>query len=65
MDKIKCHMCHKKIGLIVFECKCQGKFCSLHRHVESHNCTYDFKSDQLEKLTKDNPKIVFKKVNLI
>jgi predicted nucleic acid binding AN1-type Zn finger protein len=65
MDKIKCNKCNKKIGLIFFDCKCTGKFCSLHRHIESHNCSYDFKSEQIEKLIKDNPKIVPQKVTII
>ena len=65
MDKIKCDKCNKKIGLIFFECKCSGKFCSFHRHIESHDCTYDFKTDQLIKLTKDNPKIVSQKITII
>ena len=65
MDKIKCNKCNKKIGLIFFECKCTGKFCFSHRYCESHNCTYDFKSDYIDKLNKDNPKIVPQKVTII
>ena len=65
MEKVKCNKCNKKIGLISFECKCKGTFCSLHRHIESHNCIFDFKTEQLEKLIKDNPKIVAQKITVI
>ncbi len=65
MDKIKCDKCKKKIGLIIFDCKCNGKFCSLHKYCESHDCSYDFKLEGINKLTKDNPKIIPNKIILI
>jgi len=65
MDKIKCNKCNKKIGLIVFECKCNGKFCMNHRFADMHDCTYDFKIDDMNNLIKNNPKIETKKINSI
>ena len=35
--------CNKKIKLTDFPCRCKLTFCSLHRHSESHNCTFDYK----------------------
>lgn len=65
MDKIKCNKCNKKTGLIVFECKCNGKFCMNHRFANTHNCTYDFKIDDMNELIKNNPKIDTKKISSI
>jgi predicted nucleic acid binding AN1-type Zn finger protein len=65
MDKVKCDKCKKKIGIIIFDCKCNGKFCSLHRHSDTHDCPYDFKLDGMNKLIKDNPKIISNKITII
>ncbi len=65
MDKIKCNKCNKKIGLIVFDCKCKGNFCVTHRYSETHDCTFNFKPDEKNKLINENPKIVTPKVSVI
>ena len=65
MDKIKCDKCKKKIGLIIFDCKCNGKFCSLHRYSDTHDCPFDFKSEGQTKFIKDNPKITPIKISVI
>lgn len=57
-----CFTCNKKTGLLGFSCKCDNNFCSMHRHAENHKCTYDFKSDAIQKLIKDNPLIAGDKV---
>jgi AN1-type zinc finger protein 5/6 len=61
----RCTTCNKKVGLIPFTCKCDDnfKFCSKHRL--DHDCTFDYKKEQLKKLIKDNPKIVAPKTTLI
>ena len=33
-----CIICHKKMGLLGFECKCHNVFCSKHRLPEDHVC---------------------------
>ena len=48
-----------------FECKCGLKFCALHRAPESHNCTYDFKSEGCKKLEETLVKVVNEKVVVI
>jgi predicted nucleic acid binding AN1-type Zn finger protein len=45
-----------------FICRCQGHFCRLHRQPETHECTFDFRAFELEKLTKLNPKVVGSKL---
>ena len=61
----KCMICSKKTGLLGFKCRCEGNFCSAHRHAEDHKCGYDYKTDAKNKLAKDNPVIVSAKVTKI
>ena len=35
-------MCSNK-GLLPFVCKCEGLYCTKHRHPEDHNCTFNHK----------------------
>ena len=60
--KKRCTNCNKKLGLIPFGCKCGNEFCSKCRYTDTHNCTYDWKTEAREKIEKDNPQIIFKKV---
>lgn len=60
--KNRCHMCSKKLGLLPFECKCGGSFCTTHRYIEEHNCTFDWKQEGLERLKEDNPQVVADKI---
>jgi predicted nucleic acid binding AN1-type Zn finger protein len=46
----RCTTCNKKTGLVPFECKCGSLYCAKHRHPEDHSCTYDFKTNEREKL---------------
>jgi hypothetical protein len=57
-----CWKCQKKVGYLGFTCRCSYTFCNLHRHFTDHNCTFDYKSLERERLTKENPLVVAKKV---
>jgi len=61
-NKKKCFTCNKKIGLLGFECKCKNMFCSMHFNPETHDCDYDFKNEQKERLEKQLVKVVNDKV---
>ena len=63
MSKNRCDICNKKYGLIPFECKCGGKFCTKHRYTDSHNCKFDHTSLERERLKMHLPKVVKDKVN--
>jgi hypothetical protein len=63
--KNRCTNCNKKTGLIPFSCKCGNDFCIKCRYAETHNCTYDWKTEARKKLEKDNPQIIAKKVENI
>lgn len=61
---IKCRLCRKKLGLILFSCKCEPTqfFCINHRYPEAHGCVFDFRKEQQEKIKQDNPIISMPKV---
>ena len=61
----KCLICKKKVGYLGFECKCDGYFCSAHRYPEEHKCSYDHKTEKINKLRLDNPQIMAEKVKKI
>ena len=55
MAKCAFEGCKKKIKLTDYPCKCEKTFCALHKCHVIHQCTYDFKKenkDKLEKLAK-------------
>ena len=41
-------LCNAKLKLTDLECKCNNKYCVLHRMPESHDCSYDFKKDKIK-----------------
>ena len=68
-SKNRCYMdgCKKKLGLIPFDCPCEGKFCILHRQPETHDCTFNHYSEKRAILEKTlmNQKIVGIKIQPI
>ncbi|KAI5170553.1 hypothetical protein NEFER03_0012 [Nematocida sp. LUAm3] len=40
-----------------FSCRCKEIFCAKHRYSEDHNCSYDYKKENMLRLEKENPKI--------
>ena len=51
------------MGHLGFECKCKYIFCKNHRLAESHNCTYDYKKQERQKLVEKMPKLIAKRGN--
>eukprot|EP00033_Pygsuia_biforma_P000108 GCRY01000135.1.p1 GENE.GCRY01000135.1~~GCRY01000135.1.p1 ORF type:complete len:128 (-),score=5.32 GCRY01000135.1:72-455(-) len=47
--------CRKKLGLTAVQCRCGHRFCAL--HVLDHNCTFDYKAMQKQKLVSENPTV--------
>ena len=58
----RCLTCRKKIGIYGFSCKCDGYYCTVHRYPESHDCSFDYKNMGREKIEKENPVIIAKKI---
>jgi predicted nucleic acid binding AN1-type Zn finger protein len=42
---MKCSLdkCKKKLKITDFKCRCDERFCSLHRLPETHSCSFNFK----------------------
>jgi hypothetical protein len=61
---VRCEVCRKKIGMLVFKCKCSSEltFCSSHVQPESHECLFDHKSDAIERLSSTLTKVVGDKI---
>lgn len=60
--KPRCPVCNKKLGLMVFTCQCEHRFCIAHVQPELHNCTYDHKTQQRQILRDQLPQVVADKV---
>lgn len=61
----RCQQCRKKVGLTGFTCKCGLLFCGQHRYAEAHECSFDYKTTQREKLAAANPVVQAAKVERI
>lgn len=55
VSKKKCGVCSKKVGLTGFNCKCGLVFCGVHRYAEAHQCNFDHKTTERQRLADDNP----------
>ena len=59
-----CSKCHKRT-IIVFNCKCGKIFCSRCKYPEDHDCTFDYKAAEKERLRINNPKVINNKIDKI
>jgi len=59
-----CDFCKKKkVNIIPYKCKCGiEKLCSKCRYPETHNCSYDFKTEGKILIEKNNPRIIANKI---
>jgi len=60
---VRCAACRKKLGPVAIACRCGKKYCAKHRI--KHDCKYDYKARQKERLAKANPLIEFNKITKI
>jgi hypothetical protein len=51
-DTMFCWVCNKKVGYLGFKCKCEYIFCGSHRHFSDHNCDFDHRTYDRQKLVK-------------
>ena len=55
--------CRKKLTITnTFVCRCSASFCPLHRHPESHACTFDYKAEGRRLLKAANPLVSLPKL---
>ena len=61
---LRCSFCKKKLGLIYFNCQCNGIFCNKHRYTHTHQCILlNIKQQENKKrILENNPKIETKKM---
>lgn len=50
IEKKRCPICRKRANHLDIICQCGGQFCMEHRMPEDHQCTFDYKKFQREKL---------------
>mgnify|MGYP006001021067 CR=1 FL=1 len=65
MEKLnKCNHidCNKKLTLSDLSCRCEKRFCIIHRLPESHHCAYDFKTNGRQQLKDNNPGCIHQKI---
>ncbi|KAL5105901.1 Zinc finger A20 and AN1 domain-containing stress-associated protein 6 [Taenia crassiceps] len=64
---VRCKVCNKRLTLIEqgIVCACGEVFCTAHRFADRHNCTFDYQSDERERLRKANPAVSGEKVRKI
>ncbi|KAI5133003.1 hypothetical protein NEAUS03_1716 [Nematocida ausubeli] len=54
----ECSYCSVRLRITnTFGCKCKRVFCAKHRYSDEHRCTYDYKTENMIRLEKENPKI--------
>ena len=58
--KIRCLVCRKKLGHMIFHCECQGVFCVAHQSAHMHHCPKLFEKQIQRKhaLELKNPKVM-------
>jgi len=44
--------CKRKLTLTSLQCKCEMKFCDMHRYPEDHACSFDYRAKGKEDLKK-------------
>lgn len=45
----RCENCNKKLCVYEYKCKCGKLLCITHLRAEEHNCTYNYKQEELKK----------------
>lgn len=65
VHKTRCESCRKRLGLVNFQCKCGGMYCSEHRMSENHTCHYDYQSEYKKHLSTNLVKVVGAKIDII
>jgi len=62
---IRCGCCRKKVSLVQFPCKCGGVYCAEHRLGTTHDCTYDYRTENIKHLSTNLVKLEGLKVDQI
>lgn len=63
--RIRCFACRKKVGPMGFPCRCGEVFCEQHRYPENHDCDFDHKATERQKIQDDNPVVISERVRRV
>ncbi|EPS63774.1 zinc finger protein, partial [Genlisea aurea] len=63
--KKRCGACKKRVGLMGFNCRCGGLYCSIHRYSDKHECSFDYRSAGQEAIARANPVVKAEKLDKI
>ncbi|EPR79392.1 AN1-like Zinc finger protein [Spraguea lophii 42_110] len=62
----RCYKCKKRLlSYLQFACRCGNKYCSIHRFYDKHECTFDYKQDNVKKMSRENAKITCDKISRV
>ena len=62
----RCFTCNKKLKLVKSmqgKCRCENIYCGV--HIQTHKCSFDYKTVQQKKLLEENPVIIADKLTQI
>ena len=54
LDTTRCWKCSRNVGFTGIKCHCDYVFCGKHRQAEKHDCTYDYKAQAREHISRVN-----------
>eukprot|EP00931_Biecheleriopsis_adriatica_P119219 TRINITY_DN94470_c0_g1_i1.p1 TRINITY_DN94470_c0_g1~~TRINITY_DN94470_c0_g1_i1.p1 ORF type:complete len:234 (+),score=26.95 TRINITY_DN94470_c0_g1_i1:54-755(+) len=59
-DDRKCGKCKRRISFVesTIKCRCGLAFCERHMTAENHDCAFDWRQMQREKIARENPQVV-------
>ncbi len=52
ITRCQAECCRRKLGVVVFDCRCGKVFCGEHRLSENHNCNFDYRALHKKELLK-------------
>ena len=54
-------MCKKKLSITAFACKCNKKFCNIHKAAEDHKCSFNYFEEYQKNMKHNLSSVVFTK----
>ena len=57
-----CAVCQRRVGVGTIACRCRVPLCKKHVWSGNHDCAYDYKGSEQERLKKANPTVAPRKL---
>ncbi|XP_046688149.1 zinc finger A20 and AN1 domain-containing stress-associated protein 11-like [Homalodisca vitripennis] len=55
-DTNRCAVCRKRVGLTGIKCRCGGLYCGIHRYLDKHDCSFDYRELGAQEIWRNNPR---------